>query len=287
MNHIFSEIIQFLGRLHPMLVHLPIGFLVLLAALEALGLFPKFKHVTAASRIIVALAIPATVFSAAFGWLLAWNGDYDTQLLFLHRWTGTSLAPVVILLWWLHWRNWPGAYRACLAVTVILLAVAGHFGASLTHGSDYLFPWKSLTQNGTLGGATSQFTYAELMTQPVYSAVVQPVLTKYCVACHGPNKSKGDLKLDTAENLFKGGKDGESVLPGDAANSDLIKRILLPADADDHMPPPGKRQPDYNDLALLQWWIDAGAQTDKTVAELQPPENIVRILQSKGKPAPK
>lgn len=270
-----------------MLVHLPIGFLVLLAALEALGLFPKFKHVTAASRIIVALAIPATIFSAAFGWLLAWNGDYDTQLLFLHRWTGTGLVPLVILLWWLHWRDWLGAYRACLAVTVILLAVVGHFGASLTHGSDYLFPWKSSAQNKTSGGAATQFTYAELMTQPVYMAVVQPILSEYCIACHGPNKSKGGLKLDTAENLFKGGEDGPVIVSGDSAHSALAKRVLLPLDAEDHMPPSGKRQPAYNDLALLQWWIDTGAPTDKTVAELRPPENIVRILQSKGKPAPK
>ena len=148
MNNFFRDGIEFLGRLHPMLVHLPIGFLIMLALLELLGGHSKLKHATTSNRIIFALAIPVTVFSAACGWLLAWNGDYETQVLFWHRWTGTALVPLGFLMWWLHWRDHLKAYRVCLAATVVLLAVAGHFGASLTHGSDFLFPWRTAQEDG-------------------------------------------------------------------------------------------------------------------------------------------
>jgi predicted CXXCH cytochrome family protein len=124
------------------------------------------------------------------------------------------------------------------------------------------------------------------MGQPVYTAIVQPIVSEYCVTCHGPHKSKAGLRMDSAENLFKGADNGPVIEPGDAANSTLVKRSLLPIDADDHMPPQGKRQPTFNDLALLQWWIDAGAPTNKTVGELAPAENIVRILQARTKALP-
>lgn len=87
---------------------------------------------------------------------------------------------------------------------------------------------------------------------------IQPILEKSCIQCHGPEKHKGDLRLDTKEAALKGGKDAVSIVPGDAAKSDLYHRITLPKDHDDVMPSKGdlltKAQTD-----LFRDWINQGA----------------------------
>ena len=77
---------------------------------------------------------------------------------------------------------------------------------------------------------------------------------------------------------MKGSENGAVIVPGNASESEIIKRVSLPMDHDDHMPPDGKPQPTTDELALLSWWVDAGAPADKTVAELNPPEDILRLI---------
>ena len=87
---------------------------------------------------------------------------------------------------------------------------------------------------------------------------IQPIFQKICVECHNSDKLKGGLRLDSRASAIKGGKDGVVIVPGDAAKSDLFRRITLPADNDDHMPSKGdlltKTQTD-----LIRDWINAGA----------------------------
>jgi hypothetical protein len=52
----------------------------------------------------------------------------------------------------------------------------------------------------------------------------------------------------------------------------MIKRLLLPEDSDEHMPPSGKNQPTAGEIALVKWWINVGAPTDKTIEDLRMPE---------------
>jgi uncharacterized membrane protein len=262
-----SALIQFIGRLHPLLVHLPIGFILLLAAMEALALQRRFKHVASASGTIIALTLPAVILSAACGWLLSWSGGYDEQTLWWHKWLGVSLTPAVLILAILHWRGRMKPYRVWLAATVALLVATGHFGGSLTHGSDYLLVFGKKSP-----AIPSAMAPVRGGGQSAFSAVVQPLFNDYCVSCHGPNKSKGKLRLDTADNIFRGGTDGPVVVRGDTVKSELIKRLMLPKESDDHMPPSGKRQPSPEQIALLKWWINIGAPVDKTIEELKMPE---------------
>ena len=91
-----------------------------------------------------------------------------------------------------------------------------------------------------------------------FAKEIQPILQKSCVECHGPEKPKGKLRLDTKEGALKGGQDGVVLMPGDADKSDLYRRITLPADHDDVMPNKGdkltKAQTD-----LIRDWINQGA----------------------------
>ncbi|MCB1128423.1 MAG: hypothetical protein KDM81_18150, partial [Verrucomicrobiae bacterium] len=70
----------------------------------------------------------------------------------------------------------------------------------------------------------------------LYTDLVQPILNAKCVACHGPDKQKGKLRLDSLAEIMKG-SDGENVVPGKLEESLLTFRVTLPKDDDDVMPP--------------------------------------------------
>jgi hypothetical protein len=86
--------------------------------------------------------------------------------------------------------------------------------------------------------------------------------------------------LDEPAFILKGGKDGEVIKPGNAEESDMIRRILLPRNDEDHMPPKEKPQLKDNEIALLHWWIATGATFDKKTKELEQSEKIKPILLS-------
>lgn len=92
-----------------------------------------------------------------------------------------------------------------------------------------------------------------------FSKQVAPILEKHCIECHGAEKQKGKLRLDTKADAMKGGKAGPSVKPGDAAGSELHRRVVLPKEDDDHMPPEGFPL-SAEETAILKQWIDEGAQ---------------------------
>lgn len=277
------DILLFLGRLHPLLVHLPIGMLTALAVLEIAALRPRFRPAAASAGYLLALAAPLAVVTAICGWLLSLGGGYDATLLAWHKWlgTGTAVAAVVAALCYRGGKT--AAYRATLFVAVSLLLVAGHLGGSLTHGSDYLTryapaPLKKLLGLPSVNVAVAPVTLTDLLPLPVFTGVIAPVFASKCVSCHGPAKAKGGLRLDSFAAVMKGGKDDVALVPGHAAQSPLVQRALLPASEDDHMPPDGKPQLTRAELTLLQWWIAAGAPETNTLSQLQPPPAVLAAL---------
>ena len=90
---------------------------------------------------------------------------------------------------------------------------------------------------------------------------VYPVLQKHCVKCHGPEKVKGKLRLDTPEGLEAGGVSGAVLVAGVPEKSLLYQRIILPEDDEEVMPPSGKKlsEPEQN---TLRKWIAAGASRE-------------------------
>lgn len=287
MNEASSDLMQFIGRFHPLLVHLPVGFLVLLATLELLALRPRFRTANGSARFILVLAVPAAAATAFCGWLLGRSGGYEPSLLEWHERTGIAVAIACAVLLLLHGLNQKRAYRFCLAVSCALLAVASHLGGSLTHGRDHLTryapePFRSwLGGTRAIPGAPSSSATTGWAQQEVFGALIQPILQQYCVPCHGPEKTKAKLRLDSYEALQRGSKDGPVVQAGNPAASRLAQVVTLPQEDDSHMPPFGKPQPGADDLALIRWWIDAGASEKGRVGELNPPAEIQRQLQAR------
>lgn len=97
-----------------------------------------------------------------------------------------------------------------------------------------------------------------------YSADIRPIFDESCVKCHGPEKPKAKLRLDSLAGALKGGEDGKVIIPGDSAHSMLIHNIAHLGDPDNYMPPPKNKAnigPLTRDqIGLIRAWIDQGAK---------------------------
>ncbi len=99
---------------------------------------------------------------------------------------------------------------------------------------------------------------------PSFHKEVRPILEASCVECHGIEKQKGDLRLDTLKNLLKGGDSGPAIVPGNISESILLERIFLPVE-DDEIMPPENGPLSSNQLDILKRWIITGAHWPKGV----------------------
>src|ERR1035437_6856633 len=105
------NLVLFVGRFHPVLVHLPIGGLVLLGVLELLAKFSRFKDAAQNSRLILGLVAVASATAALLGWMLSQSGDYGPQLLQWHKWAGFAVAATCTVTFLLSRLGRPRAYR--------------------------------------------------------------------------------------------------------------------------------------------------------------------------------
>src|SRR2546423_5550161 len=92
---------------------------------------------------------------------------------------------------------------------------------------------------------------------------VQPLLESRCVSCHGPDKAKAGLRLDSREAMVKGGENGPAVIPGRPSES-LLLQAVMHSKKDLEMPP--KEKLTTNDIAVLARWIRDGAPWPKAKA---------------------
>jgi hypothetical protein len=88
---------------------------------------------------------------------------------------------------------------------------------------------------------------------------VRPIFEAKCYSCHGPRKQQSDFRLDDRARAFRGGTEGPAIVPGKAAESPLLERIIADADPDDAMPPKGDRL-SAEQVSLIRKWIEQGAK---------------------------
>ena len=180
---------------------------------------------------------------------------------------------------------WTAIVRVLLIVTLALLTGAGHLGATLTHGEGYLTelapaPIRGLVDWITGAPASERYT-GPAERAPIYGALVRPVLQRQCASCHATGSAQGGLALDTPEGILKGGDNGRVVVPEHAVASELVRRVWLPRDHPDAMPPRSQRPLPPADAALLRWWIDTGASFDAAVADVEIAEEVLPGLEAR------
>ena len=85
---------------------------------------------------------------------------------------------------------------------------------------------------------------------------VRPLLVQHCIACHGAQKQKANLRLDTKTGWQTGGDSGPAIVPGDPSKSLLVKAIRGEGGLA-QMPPKAKLS--ERDIAILTKWVKDGA----------------------------
>ena len=92
-----------------------------------------------------------------------------------------------------------------------------------------------------------------------FSGEIQPIFARHCHKCHGEDKQKGALRLDSVAGVRKGGDSGEPLfIAGRAAGSHLYQ-LVSSMDAEERMPPEGRDPLTAPELGLIKAWIDEGA----------------------------
>ncbi|MGP8269377.1 MAG: c-type cytochrome domain-containing protein [Terracidiphilus sp.] len=255
---------QFLGRFHPLAVHLPIGLIVLVPLLEIGGRFrPALRE---AAGFVLKLGFISCLGALALGFLLAYGGGSSGVVVARHMWGGIALTISVLLCllarpWWTQ-GSVPRVYPLMLACVLTVLVWAADQGGSITHGNNYLtqFMPAPLKHLSTLGIVQANAP----LSGSFYAKHIYPIFDANCVTCHGNGKVKGDLRLDSYELLMKGGKDGPVIVAGDPEKSLLIERVTLPPDQKHFMPAEGRPPLKPEEIAWIRAWIQQGASPSAT-----------------------
>ena len=98
-----------------------------------------------------------------------------------------------------------------------------------------------------------------------YEKDIKPIFEKACFKCHGEEKQKSKLRVDSLAATLKGGENGPNVIPGKSAESHLVHAVarILPEE-DEHMPPKKKDGTiaalSKEEVGLIRAWIDQGAK---------------------------
>ncbi len=274
----------FWGHFHPMLVHLPIGMFFMAGILH----FFYAQKQEAAQPIVVHMLIWTSAFaliSAAMGWSLAQAGEYDPGTLQIHQWLGISTCVLSLgLTYVMRARLNRHVTNSLFILGLLCLTVTGHYGGNLTHGSDYLTASLPAPAQKMLGIKKEDVEEVPKITNlkeaVVYTQLVKPILTQRCISCHNAEKQKGKLRLDAPNFILAGGEEGPVITAGKPLESELIKRLLLEENDEHHMPPKGKTPLTENEISLLHWWIQQGADFNKKVAQLPSDEKINAILKT-------
>lgn len=282
-----DNLLELFGRLHPLLVHLPIGFLMLTLCFHWLvwrGKYPALRELLPALWLVSG---GSAVLACLAGFLLSLSGGYDEKALDIHMYLGLALTLVCGLVYLSLQKNFARRWQlSAVAAVALLLFATGHFGGNLTHGEDYLTqPLYALLGKATAKPVRKPITnIAEAL---VYQDLVEPILEQKCWQCHSAQKQKGKLRLDAAEFLRRGGKHGPILTAGNAPGSELYARLMLPETDDKRMPPKGKPQLSDAEIQLIHWWITQGqGDFNKKVADVEKDAHISALLASLGKAVP-
>jgi uncharacterized membrane protein len=270
-----------IGRFHPLILHFPIVLIILALLFEItrrLGWLRIPENVLAVILIGAALS---TLVSIAAGFFLFASGDYSGRLMEQHFWAGTITGATIFItvpLFFIYKstaRFYP-LYFAALLTSNAAVGYTSNLGGSITHGPDYLSEYFDfLVKDTESEGVRNE---SEML---VYEDMLMPVFEAKCMSCHNQTRAKGDLLMTSYRSLVKGGESGNpSITANHPEQSELLKRVLLPDTAKDHMPPEGKTPMSDQEIALLRFWIEAGAKELLRVTEAKNDPQAAPVIES-------
>ena len=269
-----NDVFLWFGKLHPLVLHFPI---VLGIAIVIYFLFFQNKPLEEDTEklFLVGNAMMASMV-ALLGLFLSKQDAYDNDTLNLHKWGGLSIALISWLL--IYIKKLATNYKKIIALGYLLvLLFFTHQGALLTHGENALsmpMPAAVIEEVKTVDSSLT-----------VYEKAINPILAQKCVSCHGPDKVKGNLQLQSPELILKGGKNGNILNGIQNEEALLLQRIHLPNADEKHMPPADKLQLTLEELTLLTKWVKAGGNFTKKISELAKTDSLAILAMAYKAPA--
>ena len=270
-----NNVLLWFGKMHPLVLHFPI---VLGIGIVIYFLFFPNKPLEENTEklVLVGNAFMASMV-ALLGLFLSKQDAYDTDILNLHKWGGLSIALISWLL--IYIKNISTSFKKLIALCYLLaLLFFTHQGALLTHGENALsIPTPEVKVAEDVKIIDSSLT--------IYEKAIAPILAQKCVSCHGPEKVKGQLQLQSPEFIIKGGKNGNILNGIQNEEAMLLQRIHLPNSDEKHMPPDGKLQLTLEELTLLNKWVKAGGNFTKKISELAKTDSLAILAMAYKAPA--
>jgi len=266
-NNLLNELWLISGRLHPLVVHFPISLLWVGLLLECMAWRKKSDQFHSAIGIILWVGTITAALAVGLGFILINQDEYTGNTITIHQWSGIVTAILSGLTLYAFISKETKSYRLLLFLTVLGVSFAGHYGAMLTHGEDYLdLTKKEKTQkialNPSLHVEKLQGKIDPNQKQDL-GIEARNIIENHCYDCHSIKKSKGKLRLDALEYILKGGEEGPALVVGHPEKSEMIRRIKLPASDDDAMPTKGKRLT-KKEIEILEVWVKQGAPWPNT-----------------------
>jgi uncharacterized membrane protein len=251
-----TEIFLAAGKVHPLLVHLPVGIICTGVIFYFLSHLNQLRFLYQSIFLIFCFGFFTSLISALSGYLLSRQGSYNSDHILTHQYAGilTTIFSGFLTLQFKKLGKDPVLkFRPVFSIQLIILLViiifTGHQGGTLTHGDDYL----------SISKIKNNFSKPASVEQAIlYEQIIAPVLEKRCRHCHGSSKQKGGLSMMTLNALLKGGESGPAIIPGKPEESELIKRISLSPAHEDFMPAEGKTPLTQNESDIIRWWIKQG-----------------------------
>ncbi len=290
---ILEQFINFIGRFHPLLLHLPIGLIFAILLLEFFELFSERNSVTYRIKVwLFNVCIAFTVVTIITGFALQGEAGYSDERVALHKWLGIIFGIVLVAartllslperMAWLRSRG----YQATLIVATLCMTLGAHHGGELTHGKGFLTEyafWNSADEGEDLSGLQTALADSSEITERFHSEVL-PIFEARCIECHGDEEQKSGLRLDTVHNVFKGGETGlAAIIPGAADSSHLVD-LITHEDEDQRMPPRGDAL-SADQVDVIKNWIQdlnlgtemiAGVEEEPITTELWSMQPVVK-----------
>ncbi len=279
-----SDFGLFIGRFHALIVHLPIGFLLLGSIFYLVSKREKWHFLQKALPLTFLLSTVGAILAVTMGLLLAREGGYGEQTLFWHRNLGIATA----LLSGIFYLHFSGRLKLPQPITdwgllagFVVLSITGHFGGQLTHGQDYLLDYAPAIVKKTLGNQNTNKQEFDFPMNPdsvfIYQHIIQSIFDEKCVNCHNANQTRGGLNLASTEGLLAGGDHGDILENKQEVGSLLLHRVTLASNDAKFMPPKGLPLY-YAEIRLLDYLINQGYSFEQSISDENIPQEIRQLI---------
>ena len=273
-------LLQVSGRMHPMILHFPIVLLFVGIFIHWLNSRKSFQQPTTReiAQYVFCLYALGSALTALFGFFLYQEGSYTGEEIFFHKWIGVAVSWLALPILLMTEKSSALMVYGTLGVNVVCVTLTGHFGSEITHGKGFLTEPIRKQLEARINAIENPDSAI------VFRDVIQPILNEKCLNCHNTKRAKNDLILDTYQSIMKGGKNPRSIVAGKAKESLLFKYATLPLEDSLHMPPKDKLQLDADEIKLLGWWINSGADANEQYVKLPKVDSIHPLMLSRFQP---